>query len=229
MARVRFVEFAAVEGDGNPLGRPAYALVVLVLVVLPVANAHIGFPYVTSRLPEQESSWVTHRIALIGAHAVLVLMIALWARRRTGFSLGIESGAVVAVTTLAALVVATGLAVLQKPLEAQVALLDYGSFSRIAQLLSVTSIIWAGLGQELLFRAFALPVMEEVTGSTLAAVLGTSVAFGYYHGGTSLGFGNLLANMAGGLLLGVLFASTRNTWTVAIPHAALVAALLALA
>lgn len=217
------------EGDGNPLGRSAYALVVLVLVVLPVANAHVGFPYVASRLPEQESSWTAHRIALVGAHAVLVLMIVLWAHRRGGFSLGIESGAAAGVAILAALVVATGFAVLQKPLEAQAELLDYGSFSRVAQLLSVTSIIWAGLGQEILFRAFALPVMEEVTGSTVGAVLGTSVAFGYYHGGTSLGVGNLLANVAGGLLLGVLFASTRNTWTVAIPHATLVAILLALA
>lgn len=217
------------EGDGKPLGRSAYALAVLVLVVLPLANAHVGFPYVTSRLPEQESSWAGHRIALIGAHAVLVLMVVLWARHRRGFSLGVESGVAAGAAALAALVIATGLVVLQKPLEAQVELLDYGSFSRVAQLLSVTSIIWAGLGQEILFRAFALPVMEEVTGSTLVAVVGTSVAFGYYHGGTSLGVGNLLANMAGGVLLGVLFASTRNTWTVAIPHAALVAALLALA
>ena len=217
------------EGDGSPLRGSAYALVFLVLFVLPVANAHVGFPYVASQLPEQQSSWIAHRIALITAHAVLVLMISLWDHRRRGFSLGLESGAAVGVAILAALVVTAGFAVLQKPLEAQVELLDYGSFSRVAQLLSVTSIIWAGLGQEILFRAFALPVMEEMTGSTIAAILMTSFAFGYYHGGTSLGVGNLLANVAGGLLLGVLFASTRNTWTVAIPHAVLVAVLLALA
>jgi len=159
-----------VEGDGTPLSGSAYALVILVLVVLPVANAHVGFPYVTSRLPGNGSSWIAHRIALITAHAVLVLMVAVWARRRVGFSLRLESGAALGVAVLAALVMATGFAVLQRPLEAQVELLDYGSFSRSAQLLSVTSIIWAGLGQEILFRAFTIPVMEEVTQTSVRDV-----------------------------------------------------------
>ena len=216
------------ERDRHSFGRPAYALVVLVLVVLPAANAHLGFPYVTSRLPGEESSWITHRIALITAHALLVLLVALWARGRK-FSLHLAPGEAIGLTTLAALTLVTTYVVLQKPLEAQVDLLDYGSSSRAAQILSVTSIIWAGLGQEILFRAFALPVVEELTDSTVAAVLVTSVAFGYYHGATSLGAINLAVNITGGVLLGTLFAWTRNTWAVAIPPAALVAVLLALA
>lgn len=207
----------------------AYSLVFLVLVLLPVANAHVGFPYVTSRLPGQEWAWTTHRIALVVAHALLALMVAVWVRRTEAFSPGLESGATVGLAAFAVLTVAAGLVVLQKPLEAQIELLDYGSFSRTAQLLSVTSIVWAGLGQEILYRAFAIPIVEEMTGSGVVAILVTSVAFGYYHGGSSLGVGNLLANVAGGVLLGVLFVKTRNTWAVAVPHATLVAILLALA
>lgn len=216
------------ERHRQSFGRSACVLAVLVLVALPAANAHLGFPYVTSRLPGEESSWINHRIALIGAHALLVLLVAIWARGRK-FSLNLAPGAAIGLTTLAVLTLVTAYAVLQKPLEAQVDLLDYGSYSRAAQILSVTSIVWAGLGQEILFRAFALPVVEALTGSTVAAVLVTSVAFGYYHGATSLGVINLAANVTGGVLLGTLFAWTRNTWTVAIPHAALVAVLLALA
>jgi membrane protease YdiL (CAAX protease family) len=217
-----------VERDRYSLGWPAWVLVASILVLLPAANAHLGFPYVTSRLPGEESSWTTHRIVHITVHALLVLLVSLWARGRK-FSLQLAPNAAAGLTSLAAVTLVTAYVVLQKPLEAQVELLDYGSYSRSAQLLSVTAIIWAGLGQEILFRAFALPVVEELTGSTVAAVLMTGAAFGYYHGATSLGVLNLGANIAGGALLGALFALTRNTWAVAIPHAALVAVLLALA
>ncbi len=218
----------AVGAQTTEADSPALGLLVAVLVVLPLANAHVGFPYVTSRLPDDETSWIVHRVGLIGAHAVLVLAVATWSRR-SGFSLQLAEGSFLGTGILGLLTVAAGVIVVQKPLDAQLDLIDFGSFSRSAQLLSVTSIIWAGLGQEILFRAFALSLVESITGSALSAVVVTSISFGYYHGGTSLGVGNLLLNVVGGALLASLFLVTRSTWAVALPHAALVALLLALA
>lgn len=217
---------AAIEStDAAVSGRSHWLLLAAVLVVLPVLNAHVGVPYVDANLPGNETAWMIHRLWLVGAHLALVVLVAGWATR-SGLDLRLRDHVV---PGLAALVVFTSVAVVvlaQRPVVPLLELQDYGSFSRGAQLLSVTSILWAGLGQEILFRSFALPILARHLGSTVLALAITAVAFGYYHGGFSFGVGNLVANTAGGVVLGLLFVATRSTWAVAVPHALLVTVLL---
>lgn len=206
-------------------GRSHWLLLAGVLVVLPVLNAHVGVPYVEANLPGNEDAWMIHRLWLVGAHLVLVLLVVGWAAR-SGLDLRLLDHAVPGLAALAVFTLVALVVVLQRPVVPLLEVQDYGSFSRGAQLVSVTSILWAGLGQEILFRSFALPVLERRIGSTVLGVVITAMAFGYYHGGFSFGLGNLAANMAGGVVLGLLFVATRNTWAVAVPHALLVTVLL---
>ena len=206
------------------------ALLATVLVVLPVANAHVGFPHLRENIPGSDQAWLHHRAALGGAHLVLALLVMAWAARTNGFALRARRHLVVGGGIVIACVTVALIAVLQKPVEALVEdSADFGSYSRTAQIVSVTAILWAGVGQEILFRAFALPVVEDLTKSTGAAVLVTSLTFAYYHGGFSLGLSNFAANLVAALFLGVVFAVTRDLWAVAVPHALLIAVRLVLA
>lgn len=211
--------------DAAVAGRSHWLLLAAVLVVLPVLNAHVGVPYVEASLPGDETAWMIHRLSLVGAHVALVLLVVGWATR-AGLDLRLRDHVVPGIAALVVFTLVALVVVLQRPVVPLLELQDYGSFSRGAQILSVTSILWAGLGQEILFRSFALPILERYLGSTVLAVTITAVAFGYYHGGFSFGVGNLAANTAGGLVLGLLFVATRNTWAVAAPHALLVTVLL---
>lgn len=211
--------------DAAVSGRSHWLLLTAVLVVLPVLNAHAGVPYVEANLPGNEAAWTIHRLWLVGAHVGLVLLVVGWATQ-SGLDLRLRDHVLPGVAALVVFVLVSLVVVLQRPVVPLLEVQDYGSFSRGAQLLSVTSILWAGLGQEILFRSFALPVLERQVGSTVLAVVMAALAFGYYHGGFSFGVGNLAANMAGGVVLGLLFVATRNTWAVAVPHALLVTVLL---
>lgn len=161
-------------------------------------------------------AWLHHRAALAGSHVVLPLLVMAWTARTDGFPLQARRHLAVGGGLAIGCVTVALIAVLQKPVQALVGhSADFGSYSRTAQVLSVAVILWAGVGQEILFRAFALPVVEELTSSTVAAVVITSLAFAYYHGGFSLGLPNFAANLAAGLFLGVVFAMTRDLWAVA--------------
>jgi membrane protease YdiL (CAAX protease family) len=211
--------------DAVVAGPSHWLLVAAVLVALPVLNAHVGVPYVEASLPGNEAAWMIHRLWLVVAHVSLVLLVVAWATR-SGLDLRLRDHVVPGLAALVVFTLVALVVVLQRPVVPLLEQQDYGSFSRAAQLLSVSSILWAGLGQEILFRSFALPVLERHLGSAALAVVITAVAFGYYHGGFSFGVGNLAANMAGGVVLGLLFVATRNTWAVAVPHALLVTVLL---
>ena len=195
------------------------------LVVLPAANATAGVPYLRARLPEDDGAWFVHQGALIAGHVVLVLLVVGWARTR-GFDLGLRERRAVGVGAIAACVAVAAIVAAQQQLEPLVDAQDVGAFSRWAQAVSITSILWAGVGQELLFRAFALPLVADAIRSPGLAVLLTSSAFALYHGGFAFGIGNLAANFAGGVALGVVFLRTRNLWAAAVPHAALITVLL---
>jgi hypothetical protein len=58
--------------------------------------------------------------------------------------------------------------------------------------------------------ALALAIVEDLTGSTVMAVLTKSIVFGYYRGGISLGVGNLLANVVGGAPWSALRADAQH-------------------
>jgi len=220
---------ASTTADGATSASAArWWLLAGVLVVLPVANAHIGVPYVEARIPGDDDAWLLHRSALLAGHVVLVAVVVGWARV-TGNSLMASRHLMAGVAAVGICFVLAAVAVAQKPLTPLMDASDLGSFSRTAQALSVASVVWAGVGQEVLFRVFAIPRVEEAAGSAVAAVLVTAAAFAYYHGGFSFGIANLLANFAGGLVLGAVFVRTRNLWAVAVPHAVLVAVLLAVA
>jgi membrane protease YdiL (CAAX protease family) len=75
----------------------------------------------------------------------------------------------------------------------------------------------AAVGEELLFRGYPIPRLEELTRSRLFAALLSWAAFTYAHlsywGGAQL----LIAGW-GGLLLTILFLWRRNIWVNMIVH-----------
>ena len=77
----------------------------------------------------------------------------------------------------------------------------------------------AGVGEELAFRAFALPALILVTGSVSGSVVLSSAAFGLLHG--YQGWMGILRTGLMGLLLAVTFVLTGNLWPLVIAHAGL--------
>jgi membrane protease YdiL (CAAX protease family) len=94
---------------------------------------------------------------------------------------------------------------------------------------SLLAIVWAGVGQEILFRGFATGVLVDMTGSRWLAVATTSLSFALYHGGLALGVANMLLNLWSGLVLGTVYVRTHDTWLAAAIHAAFLAAVLVVA
>lgn len=205
-----------------------WALLAAALVALPLGNAFVGFPYLRANIPGNGDAWFVHRGALVSVHILLVALVVVWART-TRFDLGARTYLWVGIASIAACVLVAAVVASQKELVPLTQVQDGGVFSRPAQVVSIASILWAGVGQEVLFRAFAVPVVANLTGSTTLAVFVTSAAFAFYHGGISQGAVSLGANFAGGLLLGLLFVHTGSLWAAAVPHAILITMLLALA
>lgn len=77
----------------------------------------------------------------------------------------------------------------------------------------------AGVGEELAFRAFAVPALGLVTGSLGSAVLLSSLAFGLLHGYQGW-IGILRTGLMGGILA-VTFVVTGSLWPAVLAHAAL--------
>jgi membrane protease YdiL (CAAX protease family) len=218
----------AVGPDPGGAGRAARAaLLVAVLIVLPLSNT-IAVASLRSR-QRAAGPWWVHHFGLLGAHAALVVLVLLWARR-TGFDLGLDRHRRAGLTVVAASLVVAAVAVVGArvtPLDRPTA--DFGSFSREAMAFSLLAIVWAGVGQEILFRGFATGVLVEMTGTRWLAVGTTSLSFALYHGGLALGAANMLLNLWSGIVLGTVYVRTHDTWLVAAIHATFVAALLLLA
>lgn len=77
----------------------------------------------------------------------------------------------------------------------------------------------AGVGEELAFRAFAIPALIRITGSVTGAVLLSSVAFGFLHG--YQGWIGVLRTGLMGLVLAITFVVTGSLWPAVLAHAAL--------
>jgi len=77
----------------------------------------------------------------------------------------------------------------------------------------------AGVGEEMAFRAFAIPALALVTGSVTSAVLLSSVAFGLLHG--YQGWIGILRTGLMGCTLAVTFVVTGSIWPAVLAHAAL--------
>lgn len=194
------------------------------LVALPLANS-VALPILRHHLGGSfgRSAWWYHRSALLLAHAVLIAGVVFVTRRDGGHRLGINPArAWVLLILTVVLMVASGLAV---------ALRSYGGSSSAAldavtkneHWFAVLSIAWAGVGQEILFRSFAIPALKTAFGNTFLAVLICAFTFAYYHGGFSLGIASFSGNFMGGLLFGVLFVATDSLLAPVVPHALFVA------
>ena len=207
---------------GLPAGQ--WLMLLLCLVALPLANS-LALPILRRRLGGSfgRSAWWYHRVALVIAHTVLIGGVAFVTRKDGWRRLGISAtSALWLLLLVVGLMVASGFAVAGR---------NYGGISspgigpvtKNENWFAVLSIGWAGVGQELLFRSFAIPAVEVVSGSTFLAVLICAFTFAYYHGGFALGMASFTGNLVGGLLFGVLFIATDSLLAAAIPHALFVA------
>lgn len=91
--------------------------------------------------------------------------------------------------------------------------------SRTEKLLFAFLSLAAGIGEELAFRAFALPALVLVTGSTTGGVLLSSAAFGLLHG--YQGWIGIFRTGLMGLVLAVTFVFTGSLWPGILAHTAL--------
>ena len=79
----------------------------------------------------------------------------------------------------------------------------------------------AAIGEELLYRGIGYRLMEQMFG-TWAAIIGSGLVFGLMHmanPGATL-WGGISVALAGGMLLGTLYALTRSLWVTIGYHAA---------
>jgi membrane protease YdiL (CAAX protease family) len=76
----------------------------------------------------------------------------------------------------------------------------------------------AGVTEELVFRGFLLTRLRELTGSTVGALLATSVAFGLIHVYQSVP--HVLTSALFGLIMGVVTLGSRNLFAAILAHAA---------
>ena len=79
------------------------------------------------------------------------------------------------------------------------------------------NLVAIGFAEELGFRAYLIPRVEVVTGSTRKAVLFSVLAFGIAH--FSKGFVGVLHSLIAAAVWSIAFCSTRRIWPVAIAHA----------
>jgi membrane protease YdiL (CAAX protease family) len=77
----------------------------------------------------------------------------------------------------------------------------------------------AGVGEEIAFRAFAIPGLFLLTGSWWGSVLVSSMAFGTLHG--YQGWLGVARTGAMGFLLGAVFILSGSVWPAVLAHAAL--------
>lgn len=90
--------------------------------------------------------------------------------------------------------------------------------------LSIASLVLvAAFEEELFFRGYLIPRLEELTGKTWVAIVVSAAVFGggHFYQGMIGGLGAFLF----GLLFGVVFTARRSIWPLTLAHAALNAAL----
>lgn len=75
-----------------------------------------------------------------------------------------------------------------------------------------------GFAEELVTRGYLIPQMEKLTGSTIAAVLVSTLLFAGYH--AYQGPFGVLTTGIHGLVYGTVFCWTRRLWPVVLTHAA---------
>ena len=208
-------------GQG-PAGQ--WPMLLLCLVALPLANS-LALPILSRRLGGSfgRSAWWYHRLGLVVAHMVLILGVVFVTRKEGWRRLGISAtSALWLLLLVVVLIVASGFVVAGRSYGG-ISSPGIGPVTKNEHWFSLLSIAWAGAGQEVLFRSFAIPAVEVMSGSTSLAVLICAFTFAYYHGGFALGMPSFAGNLAAGLLFGVLFVATDSLVAAAIPHALFVA------
>ena len=218
-----WVGLLAVTQQPTPAG---WGLLGTVLLALPLANAHLGIPWLRRRLAENgketRAAWWVHRCCLVGAHVVLVgLAFLLAATEEDGLqSIGVRgesdlvgTALVCTVLFIAAMVLAARHRGTAPPDSSSLE-----AISRSERRFATLSVVWAGAGQELLFRTFAITQLEAAGVPSVVALGLTSLAFAYYHGGFSQGRTALAVNVSGGLWFGFLYLWSGRLTVVTVAH-----------
>lgn len=194
-------------------------LLMVVLPVLALAQAKALRGVLVPRLPAYASS------------AVTLMLLAIWCTAVGGWARGARALGLVAVGpgmvlgwALAVVVAGLGLmlgfrilgdALGAKESETLLQLLPRTARERLG--FAALSVI-AGLGEEIVFRGYALSALADVTGVVTAGVV-TSVAFGVLHAYQGA-FGMIRTAALGGLLAGS-FIAAGSIWPVVVAHTVL--------
>jgi membrane protease YdiL (CAAX protease family) len=73
-----------------------------------------------------------------------------------------------------------------------------------------------GITEEIIFRGYLIPRLEEIFGSTALAVIMQAIFFGLVH--SYQGFLGMATTLVLGLIFGMVFAKNRSIWPLALAH-----------
>ena len=221
---------SAERDEGRPLlpTRAVAGALALVLVCLPILNAHIVLPWTLDGVePDRRVRWWLDIGFLVVSHACIVATcigavrlqgrdisdIGLTRRHRVRWLLGLFAvGAIALIGVQLRRLGVLDMSADPRPID------PHSTLER-----SVFAIegLFVGACQEVMWRGFGIRgLMAWPRVGTMTAVAVTSISFGYYHGGlTQQPLGALIALTLVGALLAALYLWRRDLWPALFLHA----------
>jgi len=199
----------------------------LVLVALPIANAHGVLPWTLHGVEEGgRSRWWVDMVFLVLVHAVLTgaCIAAVRAQGRSIEAVGItRAGRARWLTGFAVVIVIAMVGVQLRRaggVSTSASPRPIDPHSAVERTVFAIEGLLVGVCQEVMWRGFSIPgLLSYRRVSTAVAVALTSVSFGYYHGGfTQQPVGALLALTLVAVGLAVLMLWRRNLWLAMFIH-----------
>ena len=174
---------------------------------------------------EHEFAGVGHLIgyeAIWWAAVALVLAYVVWVERQPLRSLGLRSFGIrdALIGFLTGVAILVGLAAIYYKILPWLHLSEGGTMQKLQatpKWWQVISVIRAAVGEEILFRGYALERTEKLTGSAIFAGVFTCTIFALEHVSV-WGWGHLLITGFGGGMLTALYLWRRNLWVNMIAH-----------
>lgn len=170
--------------------------------------------------------WVN---VLIGAVTLIIVAVMLKARRQTASALGLGktsfgktiglAAATIPLCYVSVLVTVSTYLILSGTsmdglVQERAAFFD--EVPHIPPLIAVLFALFVGIHEEVLFRGFILSRLRALTGSTVAAVITSSIVFGLLHG--YQGAVGVVQTTTVGLVLATLAARFRTIWPAILAH-----------
>jgi membrane protease YdiL (CAAX protease family) len=185
----------------------------------------LGFSALPISKWEDEFASVWHLIGYEAIWWTIVMLVLVYVRlieRRPLASIGLISMGVkdIFIGILTGIIIVVGLGVIYYGLFPALSLNEDNQVNQLIAtpfLWRFFSVIRAAVGEEILFRGYAIERLQEITGSKFAAAVFSCTIFTLEHVGP-WGWSHLLLAGFGGIILTVLYLWRRNLWVNIVAH-----------